>query len=42
MDTIQKTAMQIIEVVETRLVGQDSGGEETETVSGISAARLAA
>ncbi len=42
MDTIQKTAAQIIEVVETRLLGEHADGEETEAVSGISAARLAA
>jgi hypothetical protein len=30
MDTIQKTAAQIIEVVETRLLGEHGDGEETE------------
>jgi hypothetical protein len=42
MDIIQKTAAQIIEVVEARLLGEHADGEETETVSPTSAARLAA
>jgi hypothetical protein len=42
MDTIQKTAAQIIEAVETRLLGEHADGEATEDVSRTSAARLAA
>lgn len=42
MDTIQKTAAQIIEVIKTCLLGEHVDGEETEAVSRTSAARLAA
>jgi hypothetical protein len=42
MDTIQKTAAQIIKIVETRLVGEHADGEAIEDVSDTSAARLAA
>ena len=42
MDTIQKTAAQIIKIVETRLVGEHADGEAIEDVSRTSAARLAA
>jgi hypothetical protein len=42
MDTIQKTAAQIIEVVETRLLGEHADGEAIEDVSHTSAVRLAA
>jgi hypothetical protein len=41
MDTIQKTAAQIIAVVEMRLLGVDDG-EETEDIAGRSSARAAA
>lgn len=30
MDTIQKTAVQIIEAIETRLLGEHADGEATE------------
>lgn len=42
MDTIQKTAAQIIEVIETGLLGEGTDGEAIEEVSRTSAARLAA
>lgn len=42
MDTIQKTAAQIIEVVETRLLGEHANGEAIGDTSHTSAARLAA
>lgn len=42
MDTIQKTAVQIIEVVQARLLGEQADAEETEDVAHIAAARLAA
>jgi hypothetical protein len=38
MDTIQKTAVQIIEAIETRLLGEHEDGEATEEASGIPAA----
>jgi N-terminal domain of anti-restriction factor ArdC len=38
MDTIQKTAAQIIEVVETRLLGEGGDSEETEEALGMLAA----
>ena len=38
MDTIQKTAVQIIEAIETRLLGEHEDGEATEEASGIRAA----
>jgi len=38
MDTIQKTAAQIIDVVETRLLGERSESVETEEAPGIPAA----
>lgn len=38
MDTIQKTAAQIIEVVETCLLGEHTESEEDEGTSGILAA----
>jgi hypothetical protein len=42
MDTIQKTAAQIIAVVETRLLGEHEDGEAIEDVAHTSTARLAA
>lgn len=42
MDTIQKTAAQIIAVVEAQLLGEHADGEEAEAVSRTSPARLAA
>jgi len=42
MDTIQKTAALIIEVVETRLLGEHADGEAIKDVSHSSPARLAA
>lgn len=38
MDTIQKTAAQIIEIIETRLLGKHDDGEATEEAAGIPAA----
>ena len=42
MDTIQKTAAQIIEAVEARLLGEHSESEEAEKAPDIPTARLAA
>ena len=38
MDTIQKTALQVIEVIETRLLSEHEDDEATEEASGIPAA----
>jgi len=40
MDTIQKTAAQIIETIEIRLLGEDTEEEATDTPSALSYDRV--